>query len=49
MFFDLMNFQLNLGPGFSNATQYDGINFKEIATGQTSYFLARAHADIFGK
>ena len=49
MFFDLMNFQLNLGPGFSNATQYDGINFKEIATGQTSYFLARAHADIFWK
>ena len=49
IFFDLMNFQLNLGPGFSNATQYSSVDFTEIATGQTSYFLARAHADIVWK
>jgi hypothetical protein len=49
MFFDVMNFQLNLGPGFSSATQYSSLDFKEIATGETTYFLARAHADIFWK
>ena len=44
-----MNFQLDLGPGFSNATQYSSIDFTEEATGETSYFLTKANANVFGK
>ena len=49
IFFDLMNFQLDAGPGFSNATQYSSIDFTEEATGETSYFPAKANANVFWK
>lgn len=49
MFFDLMSFVVDLGPGFTQTTEYDSANGDELAKGHVDYFLTKLAANPFWK
>lgn len=49
MFFGFMSFVLDLGPGFTQTTEYDLISGDKLAKGRTDYFLLRTGLNPFWK
>ncbi len=49
MFFNFMSFMVDLGPGFTQTTEYDIILHGKLANGRTDYFLMKLALNPFWK
>lgn len=49
MFFELMSFVVDVGPGFTQTTEYDPILHTKLAKGRTDYFLLKLGLNPFWK